>query len=319
MSNKCLITKLNGVVNNSSLLKVGELRIKIHPSSNGSPLFVYLLNNKYIHLTIIGDGYFTNQNGNVNNGKKRDLPASNTDGFYVSSGEYEISIDNKYALTRYETHHNSLDDYSELRLCENLSDLWVQGADIDLSVLKGLSLETVVLTGNKVTGNLSDVAHGSLKFLQLSDSAVKGDISVIGSRCPNLYHFNVIRTACTGDIASLKNLPLTHLYIGGTTLFSNQFYGDLATVPATLKMLETSGTNDKYTWSSRPSSSSVFYMAYPYLGDDTDKALNDLANCVVPEGNFPKAITIYGNRTSASDAAISTLQSKGFTVTVANA
>lgn len=318
MSNKCLITKLNGVVNNSSLLKVGELRIKIHPSSNGSPLLVYLLNNKDIHLNIIGDGYFTNQNGNVNNGKKRDLPASNTDGFYVSSGEYEISIDNKYALTRYETHHNSLDDYSELRLCKNLSALWVQGADIDLSILKDLSLETVVLTGNKVTGNLSDIAQGNLKFLQLSDSAVKGDISVLGS-CAKLNYLNVIRTACTGDIASLKNLPLTHLYIGGTTPFGNQFYGDLATVSATLKILETSGTNDKYTWSSRPSSSSVFYIAYAYLGDNTDKALNDLANCAVPEGNYPKTITIYGNRTSASDAAISTLQSKGFTVLVTSA
>lgn len=318
MSNKCLITKLNGVVNNSSLLKVGELRIKIHPSSNNSPLFVYLLNNKNIHLTIIGDGYFTDQNGNVNNGKKRDLPVYNTDGFYVSSGEYEISVDNKYAITRYETHHNSLDDYSELRYCKSLRELCVQDADIDLSILNGLSLSTIVLTGNKVTGNLSDIAQDNLKFLNLSDSAVKGDISVLGS-CAKLNYLNVIRTACTGDITSLKNLPLTHLYIGGTTQFGNQFSGDLATVSATLKILETAGTNDKYTWSSRPSSSSVFYIAYAYLGDDTDKALNDLADCAVPEGNYPKTITIYGNRTTASDAAISTLQSKGFTVSVSNA
>lgn len=317
MSNKCLITKLNGVTNNSSLSKIGELRIKVHPSSDGSPLSIYLLNNKDINLTIIGDGYFTNQNGNINNGKTKVLPASNDSASYVSSGEYEISVDNKYALTRYETYYNSLDDYSELRYCKSLQGLWVQDADIDLSVLRGLPLSTLVLTGSKVTGNLSDIAQGNLSFLNLSEASVNGDISVLGS-CSKLNFLNIIRTACTGNIASLRNLPLTHLYIGGTTNFGNQFYGDLATVPATLKMLETSGTNDKYTWSSRPSSSSVFYIAYAYLGDDADKALNDLANCVVPEGNFPKTITIYGNRTSASDAAVATLQSKGFTVSVAN-
>lgn len=317
MSNKCLITKLNGVTNNSSLLKIGELRIKVHPSSNGSPLFVYLLNNKDIHLTIIGDGYFTNQNGNINNGKTKFLPASNDSGFYVSSGEYEISVDNKYALTRYETRFNSLDDYNELRYCKSLKEIWVEQADIDLSVLRGLPLSTLVLKGSKVTGNLSDIAQGNLSFLNLAETAAKGDISVLGS-CSKINYLNIIRTAFTGNIASLTNLPLTHLYIGGTTPFGNQFSGDLATVPATLKMLETMGTNDKYTWSSRNSSSSVFYIAYAYLGDDTDKALNDLANCVVPEGNFAKTIIIYGNRTSASDAAVTALQSKGFTVSVNN-
>lgn len=54
---KCLVTKLNGVVNNNTLLKLGEFRIKVidAPSSKRT---IWLKAKKELNLSIIGDGYF---------------------------------------------------------------------------------------------------------------------------------------------------------------------------------------------------------------------------------------------------------------------
>ena len=75
-----------------------------------------------------------------------------------------------------------------------------------------------------------------------------------------------------------------------------------------------------FTWSNRPSDAKILSIGYmthdpaPYLSN-VDKMLQDQANCVVDSASR-KTIAVRGTRTSASDAAVATLQQKGYTVSV---
>ena len=70
--NRCLVTKLNGSVDNTSLLRIGEMRIGISKidSPNHWTQGFRITVNKLTVLEIIGDGYFTDVNLTANNGKK---------------------------------------------------------------------------------------------------------------------------------------------------------------------------------------------------------------------------------------------------------
>lgn len=59
--NKCLVTKLNGIADNNSLLRIGEMSIKISRVSSPN-VKTQSFNFKFAKetkLEIIGDGYFT--------------------------------------------------------------------------------------------------------------------------------------------------------------------------------------------------------------------------------------------------------------------
>ena len=72
MEKNCLVTTYKATVNDNSLLKVGEMRIKVssvetpNKNTNGFSLNV----NKDVELEIIGDGYFTDETLTQNKGKK---------------------------------------------------------------------------------------------------------------------------------------------------------------------------------------------------------------------------------------------------------
>ena len=97
---KCLVTKLNGSISNQEILKLGEVRIKIHradnPSANTQKL--YVLFNQDTKLEIIGDGYFTDVNLTLNKGKTLTVEKDVHTNIYVSNGDFILSISNKYAL-----------------------------------------------------------------------------------------------------------------------------------------------------------------------------------------------------------------------------
>ena len=96
--NKCFITKLQGVVDNTSLLKLGELRIGF--SDNGNPSNIQSIGmgvTNPISLEILGDGYFTDSTGSKNLGKKRTFN-SPSEGVYIV-GTNILSIIEKYNLT----------------------------------------------------------------------------------------------------------------------------------------------------------------------------------------------------------------------------
>ena len=102
-------------------------------------------------------------------------------------------------------------------------------------------------------------------------------------------------------------------------MLSSYIYGDLATIPAKCRFASLNSLA-KFTWGTRPSSSKILAIEGAPIISNIDKMLQDQAACQVAISSsditYYKTITATGTRTSASDAAIQTLQSKGYTVSI---
>ena len=121
-----------------------------------------------------------------------------------------------------------------------------------------------------------------------------------------------------GKAEELKMLPNLKSFNCGNTVNKNDF-GDIATLPASFVYLFI-GSNASISWTSRPSTSKIIGIFGSPKLSNIDKMLQDQAQCVTgitsstPE--YMKVISATGTRTSASDAAVQTLQSKGYTVSI---
>ncbi len=304
---KCLVTKLSGSSSNTALLKVGEMRIKFDKVSvptlgtQGFGLSV----NKPVTLQIIGDGYFTDDSFSENKGNTLILnPTDNH--FVVSENTSEVAILDKYSLIRMRL---DLDNFVNSAYYGNNRHLSIE----DIKYSTGLIY--VHLSTAQVTGDISSLKNlTQLTDLHLANTQVTGDISSL----KNLTRLTILSfsyTKVTGDIGSLKNLTqVKNLYFINCVLT-----GDLATLPANCKYM-VSGGDSVFTWSTRPSSSNIVAISGSFKVINLDKMLQDLAQCKVGftenDAIGYKNIVVKGTRTSASDAAVSTLQSKGYTVTI---
>ena len=172
-------------------------------------------------------------------------------------------------------------------------------------------------------------------------SPVSGDIANLKSLTA-LTNLNLYNTQVSGDIANLKSLtalkaltlsntqvPLTG-NIGELSVLSkctemsincSKLTGDLATLPSVCRFA--SFSDDKgsvFTWSTRSSSAKIIAIEGNATFDNIDKMLQGQAQCQVGfssgDDTRYKTIKVAGNRTSASDAAVQALQSKGYTVSI---
>ena len=310
--NKCLVTKLNGSVSNTELLRLGEMRVhydKVSSPSDETQGFNINVANPVV-LEIIGEGYFTDKTLTENKGKTLTLN-SGANSIFVSNNELEVAILNKY----------------------------------DLISVSGTYTEGSIGTENKSL-NIEDLKYSkSLKSIHLSSTKASGDIASL-KNITALSNINLVDTQVSGDIASLKNLTaLTSIGISGTqqipltgdisqlSTLSNctdiklgysKLIGDLAILPSVCRFA--AFPNDKgsvFTWSTRPSTAKIIAIGGNASLTNIDKMLQDQAQCQV---GFPssddawyKNISVAGNRTSASDDAVATLQQKGYTIRIAKA
>ena len=382
MENNCLVTKLKANVNDNSLLRMGEMRIKISSieSPNEYSQSITLGFSKSVDLEIIGEGYFTDATLSANNGKK--MTASTAQNvIYFSNGNYEIAVLDKYAITgllaskqdgkfysnkvinindfEYSNKlgfivtgpNNLTGDISALSGLTSLTQLRISNNNLtgDISALSGLTSLTVLELGrNNLTGDISALSGlTSLTTLSASRNNLTGDISAL-SGLTSLVSVDLINNAnIKGDITSLKeltslkniNLGIEDNYVGGTKVICSNItslkslsvlesmyvkginiQGDMSLLSAKLLRLINDGGNSNCSWgNSRPSSSNVFAIIGINI-DNIDGMLNDFNNCVVPSKPSSVAtystISVYGSRTSASDAAVSSLKSKGYTIKV---
>lgn len=336
--NKCLVTKLNGSVSDNSLLKIGEMRIKVDkidsPTNKSQAIKINVV--KPITLTIIGDGYFTDSTLSENKGKTVSLSIGEKV-LYVSNGDYEISISNKYALYVFfdgdieytNVSSNKLIDVDCLKYSDNLVDfrtkkcigniaslnnknfvnIYVRGGDVygDVSNLKLQNANLIVLTAGNLNGTSSFAVNATkVKLIDTFGS----DIKVLLPDLTNSVSLDSIIGNVTGDVSNVKNIgTLKHIVSYGGVLT-----GDIAVLSPNLIRIE----NNKgiFTWSNRASSSKIFSIIGSPKIDNIDKMLQDMANCVAQTGTGFTTISAKGTRTSASDAAVQTLQQKGYTVSV---
>ena len=348
---KCLVTKLSGSSSNTALLKMGEMRIKFNKSPNVSKSnrSIQVASLGSITLEIIGDGYFTDSNMSSSLGKTK-IISNNKETLYLSNNNFEVSIMSKYNISefidsdnndptknkeksiniedfKYSTQlrkiqiirSNGNGDISCLSNLKNLTDITIFDDNIFGSIdsFRALvNLQTISLYGAKFEGNISALSNmKNLSYISLNSPYITGDInnfsslpnlsSIICNDVPGLY----------GDVSNLSSNSLTSIYLGNASLM-----GDLSKIGPSCTFFTNSGGKSTFTWTERPSSAKILALEGPLKIDNIDKMLQDQAQCQVGITSdteiWFKTISAKGTRTSASDAAVQTLQSKGYTVSI---
>ena len=303
---KCLVTKLNGSVDNNELLRIGEMRIKVEgvtsPTKDTQGFTLSFIEPTTVE--IVGDGYFTNNTLTENKGKSINV-GSNSE-IFVNQAAI-VAIRNKYKLraigmlvssgTAYgENKVMNLDGlkYSSALTSLNLPKVQLTG---DIANLKGLTaLTSLILNGTNVTGDIANLKGlTALTSLIISETALYGDIS-------NIY-FTLTKS-------KELNLPLC-----------DNLTGDLASLPNNILFINNRGGKSKFTWKKGSTRTNILSCNNIYCAN-IDDMLNDMADMTasfVSEAVYHKAINLIGTRTSASNDAVATLQQKGYTISIAKA
>ena len=330
---KCLVTKLNGSTNNPELLKLGELQIGISKVTSPSEWTqgLSIMCNKDITLEILGDGYFTDSTLSENKGKTKTINKSEVPTrFYVSNGDFKLSILDKYSITSLTDYAVYKDEFVNVSLSnKTISDIGVlkyskditsinlfkANASGNIDNLKTLTkLAYINLDDTKVSGDIANLKNlTKLTSLNLNGTEVSGDIANLKD-LTLLTTIGLYNTKVSGDIANLKNLTKLN---SSLRLIGLNLYGNIGDIPNNVLYFSNSGGKSNFTWTT---SSRTDILAMENVAcNNIDKLLQDMselnANFAGQQMQF-KSITLIGTRTSASDAAVQTLQSKGYTVTI---
>ena len=345
-----MITKLNGSVQNDSLLRIGEFVVKVSkvesPTADSQRFCVR--NTKDSQLRIIGDGHFTNETLSENKGKVMDIAANTETLVYYSNGDYEIVVSEKYSLsyigislsTNWKTFKGKLSfDIESLKYSPNITNIYLFNAQVtgDIAVLGKLTgLTKADLSNTQVTGDIAVLGKlTGLTGIYLSNTQVTGDIAVLG-KLTGLTSIYLSNTQVTGDIAVLGKLTgLTDIpdisytkVTGNISVYQNtkvsqirlvgtSVSGDLSVLPNNVLWVQGRNTG-MFTWTGIKNRTNILALEMCKC-DKIDAFLNDMATLeakFASEHIWHKTISLIGTRTSASDAAVQTLQSKGYTVSI---
>ena len=234
-------------------------------------------------------------------------------------------------------------DIASLKSLTSLSTLVLRFTQVsgDISNLQNLTaLTSLDVSSTNISGDIANLKNlTALTSLILSATKVEGDIANL-KNLTALTNLDIARTNISGDIANLQNLTaLNKLYINNTQLsgditniyfvlrgttkefnvaYCNNLSGDLASLPNNILFFNSSKGNSKFTWTRGSSRTNILACSNLHC-TNIDDMLNDMANMTASfagQGVHYKNIGLVGTRTSASDAAIQTLQSKGYTVSI---
>lgn len=104
------------------------------------------------------------------------------------------------------------------------------------------------------------------------------------------------------------------------SLKGGSFTGDLSKIPSACVFISFDNNNTVLSWTNRPSTAKILAIEGNAKITNVDKMLQDQAQCQVgftaSSQSWYKTISCVGTRTSASDVAVQTLQSKGYTVSI---
>ena len=347
---KCLVKKLNGSVDNNELLRIGEMRIKVEsvesPTKDTQGFGVAFT--KPTTVEIVGDGYFTDKTLTENKGKS--MVVSSAQDVIVSQAT-TVAIRNKYKLLNLNVFilsgnpygKNKVLNVEDLKYSTSLSSLNLSNmqASGDIANLKNLvALTSLVLNNTQVSGDIANLKNlTNLTNLNISNTNISGDMSNLNS-FTTLTSLNLYGTQVKGDIANLKSLTaLTSLVLNNTQVsgdianiyfalrgttkefnvaYCNNLSGDLASLPNNILFLNSYKGNSKFTWTKGSSRTNILACANLHC-TNIDDMLNDMANMTASfagQDAYYKVISLVGTRTSASDAAVQTLQNKGYTVSI---
>ena len=313
---KCLVTKLAGSVNNPSLLKLGETKVTSNLTSIGnSGDYIRVDGSTDKPLTLkIETGYFRASKSS-NDSIGTELTVNSAMEIFPSTGEHVISVIPKYNIQWLQ---NVSIDIDSLNMSKDLKVLNLLPSSYgDISSLKDLTaLTSIICRNTSIYGDISSLKDlTALTSLKMPNTQVSGDIASLGT-LTNLTNFELSSTnKIIGNISSFKNLSKLESF----KLTGSDIFGDIATLPANCRFASLN-RYAKFTWGSRPSSSKIVAIENSPVISNIDKMLQDQAACqssiTSSDNTYYKTITATGTRTSASDVAVQTLQSKGYTVSI---
>ena len=239
-------------------------------------------------------------------------------------------------------------DISAVRNLVNLSSLVLNDTKFsgDISAVSNLvNLSSLVLDYIQVSGDISAVSNlTNLEYLGVTSTKVSGNISAV-SNLTKLTSLTIGYTQVSGDISAVSNLTkLTALSIGYTQVSGAVDYlvgltklvdlniknlsltGNMSMIPINVVFISQLNRNiiTNFTWTANGRfNAKLLAMEGPVPFDTVsmDNMLIDQATCTfTPAASIPwlNVISVSGNRTSASDAAVATIQSKGVTITGVN-
>lgn len=297
---QCLVTKLKGVVNNDSLPKLGELIIEAN-DANGETLEFY--GTTYENIAVRTSGNVTLSDGNTNTIKK----VSGTGKIFLSS------MNDKYptGIITWKSKKLAFPNLSSsfLKAC-NTYNINAGGYEFQLkSNLSALTISNARLEGT----------FGSIPVINCNSCILNNDepLNLNTFNVSNLTSFSWTVGKITGDISCLDSVHAPNL----VKQKNLDLWGNTSTLTGDVsKMLKDGGSvlmsKEKVTWSNRPSDYKILAISSCNLGTDVDQMLIDQAKLDAGDTYYSKTIDVVGTRTSASDAAVATLQGKGFTISI---
>ena len=324
---KCLLTKLNGSTDNKELPKLGELRININKSSSpsGSNRSITIGVKSSATLEIVGDGYFTDKTLTQNNGKTKVING-NDNTIYVSNDVKKLSIISKYDIKSLALTSNISEmQLIDLKYCKLISGLFITYSTLitgDIEVLKEFpDFSDILAEYSGISGDIVSLKdENKIVRLRMSNTLVGGDISNL-SKMVNLTSLSLGNTgvSVTGDLSSLSKMSK----LKDVILKIASITGDLASLPSSCRLISLISNSGSVTWSNRPSTATILAIEGNVPLGNIDEMLQNQAQCQVgftsSDAAVYKSISVKGTRTSASDAAVTALQKKGYTVSVATA
>lgn len=304
---KCLVTKMKGSTGGADLPFLGKIRIKLLGKTNDN------------HTN--SQGYIQVKNSTIE-WAGEEKPVS------TETGSYTIYFKQPKSGIVY---------CSDKKNVSDIVTTWMYAADVKFEDLNKYcrNLTSLSLSNSGQTGDLSEIADLKLTSLSLSHSKATGDITSLPNRylltyldisnnktisvntqglsiCTGLTSLMMNDSMATGDMANLSTLTkLEKLQLKNTSV-----RGDLSSLAGLSKLYYFINWNLQNTWSSqdlRPSSSKIISGEFRFAtATDTDNFLINMAKC---QASDVKQIYFQqSHRTSASDAAVSALQGKGYTL-----
>ena len=306
---KCFVTTLKGVTANGNLPILGKIRVNLTGEDNSVSGVTGNIIIRGSYSTWKGEGTCNITNLENNSSVHAEKTAKGV-----------LLVDDKYNVSEIQTTYgyganvefSDLNTYCSKLLKLHLGNMKQTG---DLSEIAELSkLEIIDISNSMVSGYFNVLkCIGNLKvfkcdnnknvMLSTNDFALATNIEIIS--CDN--------TMITGDISVFANLNK----IKSLRFFNTGVTGDLS-VLANLPKLTSYSCYSLSTWSSYSLRNSSYPRIAGILGfvdtTSTDNFLKNMAKCT-DEGVTTKQIYFQNShRTSASDAAVSTLQAAGYTL-----
>lgn len=310
---KCLITKLNGSVGNTNLPVIGKIRVMFTGTDNKNDASITG------HFTLQGSTSTWKGDGTCNVGTPiGDLsynvdPDKNAKGILLIDSKKDISYISSTYCYGTNVYFADINKY-----CARLKKLYLSNTEQegDLSEIADLSsLEYLDLASSKVTGSFANATYfQNLKSLNISkNNKIVCSLSDLSS-CFALDNLDIRESSTIGDLSALSlcaNLKSLATEGSGIT-------GSISSLANIKSFIHYNSYSKPNTWSSpslRPSSYPKIMGNIKFASaSDTDNFIINMASCT-DEGITNKAWYFQSShRTSASDAAVSTLQNAGYTL-----